>query len=144
MRRLAAAAVALALVLVGAASAAPREIHKLKATLNAGQEIPRQAVKVSGATGGFTATMTQNGKITWKLTYKTMSGPVMAAHIHLGKVGKAGPVVVPLCGPCHSGQTGTGQATAAQVKAIESHGAYVNLHTAKNPAGEIRGQITSS
>jgi hypothetical protein len=144
MKKLAALGLALGLIAIGAASAAPKETYKLKATLNAGQEVPKQTFKVAGATGRFTATMTENGKITWKLTYKTMSGAVMAAHIHLGKVGKAGPVVVPLCGPCHSGQTGSGQATAAQVKAIEAHGAYVNLHTAKNPAGEIRGQVTSS
>jgi hypothetical protein len=138
------AATALALVVIGAASAAPKATHRLKATLNAGQEVPRQTFKVSGATGTFTATMTGRGKIAWKLIYKSMSGPVMAAHIHLGKVGKAGPVMIPLCGPCHSGQTGSGHATPVQMKAIESHGAYVNLHTAKNPGGEIRGQITSS
>jgi hypothetical protein len=144
MKKLAASAVALALGAVGAASAAPTASHRLKATLNAGQEVPKQTVKVTGATGTFTATMTAAGKIAWKLTYKGTSGPVMAAHIHIGKVGTPGPVAVALCGPCHSGQTGTGQATAAQVKAILSHRAYVNLHTAKNPNGEIRGQITSS
>jgi len=135
---------AAALAVAGITSAARTETHKLHATLNAGQEIPKQAVKVAGATGTFTATMTAKGKITWKLTYKGTSGPVMAAHIHMAKVGKAGNVIVPLCGPCHSGQTGVGHATATQVKAIESHGTYVNLHTAKNPNGEIRGQVTST
>ena len=32
--------------------------------------------------------------------------------------------------------------TAAQVAAIKSGNAYVNIHTAANPGGEIRGQIT--
>ena len=144
MKRIAALALTLGLVAIGAASAAPNGTTKLKATLNAGQEIPKQTFKVTGATGAFTATMSASGKISWKLTYRGTSGPVMAAHIHIGKVGKAGPVAVPLCGPCHSGQSGTGRATPAQVKQIEAHGAYVNLHTAKNPAGEIRGQVTSS
>ena len=144
MKKLAALGLALALVAIGVASAAPHATHQLRATLNGGQEVPKQTFKVTGATGTFTATMTNQGKITWKLSYKGTSGAVMAAHIHLAKAGVSGPVVVPLCGPCHSGQTGTGTATAAQVKAIESHGAYVNIHTAKNPAGEIRGQLTSS
>jgi hypothetical protein len=39
---------------------------------------------------------------------------------------------------------GTDTLTAAQWKAVKSGGAYVNLHTAKNPGGEIRGQIKSS
>jgi hypothetical protein len=144
MKKVALLAVTLALVAVGVAAAAPRSTFKLKATLNAGQEVPKQTFKVAGATGSFTGTMTATGKISWKLTYKTMSGAVMAAHIHSGKVGTAGAVMIPLCGPCHSGQTGTGQATPAQVKLIKAHGSYVNLHTAKNPAGEIRGQVTSS
>jgi hypothetical protein len=144
MKKLVAVAFVLGLVVIGAASASRTEIHKLHATLNAGQEIPKQTFKVAGATGTFTATMTEKGKIAWKLSYKGTSGAVMAAHIHLGKAGKAGGVIVPLCGPCHSGQSGVGHATAVQVKAIESHGAYVNVHTAKNPAGEIRGQVTSS
>jgi hypothetical protein len=144
MKKLAALGLAFALVAIGVASAAPHATHNLRATLNGGQEVPKQTFKVAGATGTFTATMTNQGKITWKLSYKSTSGPVMAAHIHLARVGVSGPVVVPLCGPCHSGQTGTGTATAAQVKAILSHGAYVNIHTAKNPAGEIRGQLTSS
>ena len=144
MKKLAALGLALALVAIGVASAAPQATHKLRAKLNAGQEVPKQTFKVAGATGTFTATMTSQGKITWKLSYTGTTGAVMAAHIHPAKVGVSGPVDVPLCGPCHSGQTGTGTATAAQVKAIESHGAYVNIHTAKNPAGEIRGQLTSS
>src|SRR5207245_6902741 len=100
--------VAAALTLAGITSAAHTETYKLHATLNARQEVPKQTFKVAGATGTFIATMTEAGKITWKLTYKRTSGPVMAAHIHMAKVGKAGAVIVPLCGPCHSGQTGVG------------------------------------
>lgn len=131
-----------ALVVAGVTGAAGTS--KLHATLNAGQEVPHPAGKLTGATGTFTATLKSDGSITWTLTYKGLSGPATAAHIHLAKVGVAGPVALPLCGPCHSGQTGSGKLTAAQAKAVESHGAYVNIHTAKNPNGEIRGLITSS
>lgn len=61
-----------------------------------------------------------------------------------GRPGKAGGVSVPLCGPCKSGVSGTATLTAAQKKAILGGGAYVNVHTAKNPSGEIRGQITKA
>ena len=53
----------------------------------------------------------------------------------------AGPVLVPLCGPCTSGKKGKATITAGVANALELGRAYVNLHTAKNAAGEIRGQV---
>jgi hypothetical protein len=79
------------------------------------------------------------------MTFKGMTGPVGAAHIHAALAGRANPApAVSLCGPCTSGQTGTVTATAAVLKKILGGATYVNLHTAKNAAGEIRGQIASS
>ena len=49
-------------------------------------------------------------------------------------------MIVPLCGPCKSGATGTATISKAVIAALESGGAYTNVHTAKNAAGEIRGQ----
>ena len=50
-------------------------------------------------------------------------------------------VAVALCGPCRNGQRGTANLTAANLAALAAGRAYVNVHTPKNPAGEIRGQI---
>jgi CHRD domain len=120
----------------------------LKATLNVGQEVPRPTGVRRGATGLFTATLSRqndgSGTLTWKLTFRRLTGTATAAHIHLGRPGKSGPIAIPLCAPCTSGVTGTSPASATQVRALLRNGAYANVHTTKNPSGEIRGQITKA
>jgi hypothetical protein len=133
---------ALAMLVFAAVSSAHTKASsiKLSATLNAGQEIPKQVVKNQSAHGSFTGTLTGT-KLTWKLTFAKLTGGATAAHIHLGGMGKAGNVVVPLCTPCKSPMTGTATISASLLKTIKKHGTYVNVHTAKNPNGEIRGQL---
>jgi len=128
--------------LAGVAGAASMSTT-VSAKLTAKAEIPVQVVKNTKGTGSFTGTL--NGrKLVWKLTFGKLTGPALAAHIHMAKAGKAGNVVVPLCAgtKCKSGVHGTATLTAAVLKAVKNGGAYVNVHTAKNPNGEIRGQIT--
>ena len=135
------AALAIASVaLAGAAGAASTAGSPVSAKLNVKAEVP--APKGGKGTGSFSGTL-NGSKLTWKLTWGTLSGPANAAHIHLGKAGKAGNVVVPLCAgaTCKSGVHGTVTLKAAVLKALKAGGTYVNIHTAKNPAGEIRGQI---
>jgi CHRD domain len=129
-----------ALVLAAVSLAGTTRSAGWSAKLDASQEIPKQAVKVPAARGAFTATIS-GSKLHWKLTFSKLSGPAAAAHIHLGAMGKAGNVLVPLCGPCKSGVSGTATLTAALKKDFTKHLLYVNVHTAKNPAGEIRGQL---
>ena len=117
--------------------------YKLKAALNIGQETPTAKGTKRGASGRFTATL--NGTaLTWKLTFKHLSGDATAAHIHIGARRVAGIVIVPLCTPCASPATGVAGLTTDQVKDVLAGKYYVNVHTAKNPAGEIRGQITKA
>ena len=135
------AALAIACVaLAGAAGAASTAGSPVSAKLNVKAEVP--APKGGKGTGTFSGTL-NGSKLTWKLTWGTLSGPANAAHIHLGKAGKAGNVVVPLCAgaTCKSGVHGTVTLKAAVLKALKAGGTYVNIHTAKNAAGEIRGQI---
>jgi len=120
------------------------ETFGLKAALDARQEVPRQAVKVPAARGTFSGTLTARGstaKIAWRLIFTHLSGRALQAHIHRGKLGKAGPISVTLCAPCRSGLRGTVKVTPRVVRAIKSGAAYLNVHTRKNPNGEIRGQI---
>jgi CHRD domain len=138
-----AAAAAAALVLTAVSAARPDAAHfRITATLNAGQEIPKQVVKNQAAHGTFTGTLTGTS-LKWKLTFVKLTGAATAAHIHLGAMGKAGNVIVPLCTPCTNGMTGTATVSAAVLKKIQKHLTYVNVHTAKNPNGEIRGQTVA-
>jgi hypothetical protein len=110
------------------------------AKLTVAQEIPKQVVKDTAANGSFTGTLIGT-KLKFKLTFAKLTGPASAAHIHLGAMGKSGNVVVPLCAPCKSPVTGTVTVSAALQKDFTKHLLYVNVHTAKNPNGEIRGQL---
>ena len=110
----------------------------------------------STATG--TATFAwEDGVMTYSINVSDITA-VRAAHIH----GPAGPgegagVIVPLFGGPETGpvngQLVAGTFTAASITAddismdsllvLMANGqSYVNVHTAENPGGEIRGQIT--
>ena len=132
-----------ALVLAGVALAASTDTYSYRATLGPKGEVPAPNAPAKAA-GVFTATVTEKkGKasIRWTLTFRRLSGKAVAAHIHVGKAGVAGAVVVPLCGPCKNGQNGRQAIDESLASALEKGGYYVNVHTAKNQGGEIRGQL---
>jgi len=132
--------VAVVLAVAALASAGPSKEIMVGAKLDAMQEVPHP----KGATGKGTFTADIVGtKLTWKLTFSGLTGPANAAHIHVGAKGKAGNVLVPLCGPCKNGQKGTAKVSAMVVRDIEKGITYVNVHTAKNANGEIRGQLAA-
>jgi len=135
-----------ALVFAAFSAARPGAAHfRLSTTLNAGQEVPKQVVKNQSGHGTFTGTLVGT-KLTWKLTWAKLTGSATAAHIHLGAMGKSGNVIVPLCTPCGAAtgsKSGTATISASLLKTIQKHGTYVNVHTAKNPNGEIRGQLVA-
>jgi CHRD domain-containing protein len=138
---LAVAAAALTLCAVAAASSTA-DVFTYRTVLSAGAEVPKPKVP-AGAGGVFASTVTKDGtaySIAWKLTFKKLSGPAVAAHVHRGRPGVAGSVILALCGPCRSGQSGKMTITKTVAEAMRRGTAYVNVHTAKNSAGEIRGQ----
>ena len=110
----------------------------LKADLKASNEIPANASKASGS---VTATYdTASKKLTWKGSYKDLSGPATAAHLHTGEAGKNGGVAVPIA-PATSPLDGSATLTDAQAADLLAGKLYVNIHTAANKGGEIRGQL---
>ena len=137
-----------ALVLSGIALAASqKETYKLSANMTAGAEVPKPKNVPGAATGRFAGTTVElandKARLTWKLTFSHLSGKAIAA-IHLGRRGKAGNVMVPLCASCRSGQSGKAVITHAQLRSIERGLTYVNVHTPKNAGGEIRGQVKAT
>ena len=82
-------------------------------------------------------------KLTWKLTYSGLSGPATAAHFHgPAEAGKNAGVAVAIPNATSSPVEGSATLTDAQAADLEAGKYYVNVHTAANPGGEIRGQVT--
>jgi hypothetical protein len=149
MRRLLSVVAATALAAAsGPAFGGAAEILKLSAKMNARQVVPHKPKgNVARATGTFTGTLAAGGlrrKLSWRITYRKLDHPrIVIADIHYGKPGQFGPVIVRLCGPCKTGQRGVVKVKRTWVPAIKSGSAFITLITAKNPNGEIRGQITA-
>jgi len=110
-----------------------------KADLKASDEVPPNDSK---ATGQVTATYdTASKKLTWKGSYKDLTGPATAAHFHgPGDPGKNAGVAVPIV-PNTSPFEGSATLTEAQESDMMGGKWYVNVHTATNKGGEIRGQL---
>lgn len=124
----------------------------LRAHLNGDAEVPPVAT-VAGGTGEFTIN-DANTEIRYNLDLAEIENPT-AAHIHIGKFGEAGPIIFNLSTePFDEDLNGVINVTtfvpqAAQgintpadaLNAIRGGNTYVNVHTTKQPNGEIRGQL---
>jgi hypothetical protein len=97
----------------------------------------------SGGKGTGSFTLDPMTKVlSYTVTYENLSGPAIAAHIHgPAAVGANAGVVVPFANAA-SPITGTATLTDAQIAELTAGMYYVNIHTAANKGGEIRGQIT--
>lgn len=108
--------------------------------LNAAQEVP--AVQGTGK-GALVATLdTSTSQLRWKVNYSGLSGPVTAGHFHgpASKTEIAG-VAIGFKGNLSSPITGEATLSPVQMGELFDGKWYVNLHTAQNPKGEIRGQV---
>ena len=117
------------------------------AALNGANETTPPAL-VLGATA--TSTMTVSGnQIAWTLTTANFAagtaapagGTTLPAHIHLGAVGVSGGIMVPLTATVNGTTSGTATVVDSVLTHMRAGNAYVNVHTAARPGGEIRGQL---
>ncbi len=94
--------------------------------------------------GSFTAIL-HGRKLCFGLTVAHIGRPI-AAHIHRGRAGVAGPIVKPLRFPAvgmagaSSGCTILTIALANQIRTYPGR-YYVNVHTGAYPMGAVRGQL---
>ena len=131
-------AVLVALAVAAGAAGAIQKSGSLHATLTGKVEVPKgdpdgsgtAEVKISGTT------------VCWEIKTARV-GTILAAHIHKGGPGVAGPVVVPFGKAFKS--KGCVNSTSAIAAAIQRHpsGYYVNVHNATYPGGALRGQLRS-
>lgn len=131
--------------------------------LTKGAEKPTECA-MAGANAGGTASVTVNAantEIAVMASFSGLGSAVMLAHIHYGNDTQAGPVAINLF-PSGTSPTNninrtftsadytpnataggvTTPATFAEfVTGLKSGNAYINVHSANCPGGEIRGQI---
>ncbi len=165
-------ALALVFTVFAGAGGAGGNKTMVKADPLTGYQEATPAGNSSDGSGTFEATIDEDASaptITFTLTYVGLSGPALFSHIHFGNRYDSGGVSAFLCGggskpACPPGTTTeatvTGTITPADVigpasqgiaagdfaklvDAIRSGVTYVNVHTPKFPAGEIRGQINN-
>lgn len=129
------------LALGAVAFAGPASAEKLKATLDGKSEVP---ATTTGGTG--TADLNYDAaskKLSWTVTYSGLSGPATAAHFHgPAEAGKNAGVAVAIPNAAASPVKGEATLTDAQAADLLGGKYYINIHTAANPGGEIRGQVT--
>jgi hypothetical protein len=114
----------------------------MTASLSPKSEIP--PVTASGS-GSVEATFNKKSRqLTYTITYKDLTGTATAGHFHgPAPVGKNAGVAVPLKGSIASPVKGGVTLNEAQTADLLAGLWYVNVHTAANPEGEIRGQLVT-
>ena len=136
------AALLMTLSMVGASNAqtTPPMTGVLSAQLNGASEIPPVT---SNGSGTLEATVnTQTMMLSYTVTYVGLSGPATAAHFHgPAAAGMNAGIALPFNGSLASPIKGQATLTATQLGQMMAGNWYVNLHTAVNPGGEIRGQV---
>ncbi len=122
----------------------PNNFDVLTFALNGAQEVPY----VKSMASGYGYALVNTSTFDFETTVVTMGvEDAVAAHIHTGRVGTNGPVLVGLEqseNDANVWSTPADTALDADILAVLlSGGHYVNVHTPEVASGEIRGQITT-
>jgi hypothetical protein len=133
------AALLATLGLVACGAATMGNTVSVGATLSAANEVPPNA---STASGMLDASFNKETSVlSYTVSYSGLTGPAKAGHFHgPAAAGANAGVALPFAGSLDSPIKGTATLTAAQSADLLAGKWYVNLHTAANGGGEIRGQ----
>ena len=137
-------AVLASLVGISACNKAPSsaDTSGLTAQLVGTSEVPPTTTQGSGTLDGKFNPHTN--ELSYRVTYENLSGAPTAGHFHgPALAGENAGVAIPLASDLGSPITGSATLTAPQAAELMAGKWYVNLHTAANPDGEIRGQVTT-
>ena len=123
-----------------ASNASHADMLNLGATLSGTAEVPPNT---SAGMGQLQAEFDKATKtLRYTLRYSGLSGPVKAGHFHgPAEAGKNAGVALGINNAGDSPVQGSAVLTADQAADLLAGKWYVNLHTAANPGGELRGQV---
>jgi len=148
-----------ALLFTLAASPASAQIVRMTAKLSGGNETPAKILTGAFGNAECTVDMGRGGEINCTGSVFNLPSGVTVGHIHVGAIDVSGPTVCNAnlavnasndfnftIGPCTAA---TILLRAEQgirsfedfVQAVLGENSYVNIHSAVNPGGEVRGQL---
>lgn len=134
-------AAALSMAALLAAGAAHAEIVHFAATLTGADEVPAKSV---AGKGSVTAELeTTEHTLAYRATYSGLTGAATMAHFHgPAAPGANAPPVVTVIDAAALPIGGSVRLTEQEQEDLLAGKWYFNVHTAANPGGEIRGQVT--
>jgi CHRD domain len=105
---------------------------------------PGPGISPTTGQGNLTASYdTESRKLSWKGNVSALSGNPTAAHFHgPADPGQNAGVLIPAAGVKMGEFEGSATLTNDQAKVVTADKTYFMVHTAANPGGEVRGQVT--
>lgn len=114
-----------------------RDFAFFKANMDGASEVP--PVQTEGRGSAYIAYNKRTKEMSWWIQHLGLVATENAAHFHIGRSGKPGPIEIPL--ELGNMKNGSQVLSADQEKALFEGNMFVNIHSTAYPAGEIRGQV---